>query len=105
MMAALIFLAGMFTNFFGLGDLWENRGSWYLIMPNELETVMANLYRMNAFADSDGIQQGSLKIKVYTTGIPGGVYYRIKIPDWVFKYQATKLDEQTKAELLGISLK
>lgn len=100
----IVFVIGMFTDFFGLGTVIVNRGSWYTVMPDELETVMTRLHEMNAFKDSDGIPQNAVKIKAHYIDAETR-YYRVKVPDWVFKYRKAKIDDETKAELLGIKLK
>lgn len=97
----------MFTNIFGLGDLWTNRGKWYLIIDDELDIVMKNLMKLKAFDDEFGVSQHHVKIKAYSSGFTAeeGFYYMVKIPNWVFKYEKHKLDDAAKAEMLGIKLR
>ncbi len=100
---AIVVVIGMFTDFYGLGSIWSNRGSWYLVKPDELETVMSNLSELNAFKDSDGISQECIKIKAYY--IYDTHYYEVKVPNWVFKYKQQRLTDEAKASMLGVKLR
>jgi hypothetical protein len=105
----LIFIGivAMFTDLFGLGSLWTNRGSWYTIIGDEeLQTVLDRLHTLGAFYDSDGIVDSEyVKVKVYISNREGSRYYRVKIPDWVFRYAQVKLTDEAKMKILGLTVR
>jgi len=95
---------GFFSDFFGLLTRWENRGSEYIVYPEELDTVMNNLYELKAFHDSDGVVQVPVKIKCYSRQpSTQGFYYAVKIPNWIFKGEEVKLTEAAKRKLIGLT--
>jgi hypothetical protein len=96
----LIVIGAMFTNFYGLFDLWDNRGSWYTVREDRLAEVMANLRNLNSFKDSDGLDNEFVKIRASVLG--SSVFYDIKVPDRIFKYQEIKLDQEAKFRMLGL---
>lgn len=99
-------IVAMITDIFGLGSVWHNRGSWYMVLPEELDIVLENLYRMNAFKNVDGLDSEYVKIRVHAWGSDyNEQYYRVKVPHWVFKYEASKLDDNAKAKMLGLRIK
>jgi hypothetical protein len=93
-------IGAIFTNFYGLFDLWENRGSWYTVSESKLPEVMANLSNLNAFKDSDGLDTEMIKIRASVLG--STVYYDVKVPNRIFKYQEIKMDDEAKFKLLGL---
>lgn len=101
----VIGIVAMLTDFFGLGSIWTNRGSWYTIVGDEeLQTVLGKLYTLGAFYDSDGIAGSEyIKVKVYISDREGSRFYRVKIPNWVFRYAEIKLTDEAKMELLGLT--
>jgi hypothetical protein len=98
----LVFVVGMFTDFFGLGSLWTNRGDWYTVKADQLEDFMRRLCNLNAFMDPDGIPQEHVKVKAFPDNYAGDMIYHVKVPHWVFKYQTEKLDQKKRFELLGL---
>jgi len=100
---ALIALGlAFFTDFYGLGTIWQNRGSWYRVYYDEIPTVMAKLYALHAFSDSDGLLAGHIKIRVGALNFDGDVYYKVKVPNWVFKNLEYTMTEDIKRETLGL---
>ena len=100
---ALIALGlAFFTDFYGLGTIWQNRGSWYKINYDELPIVMANLYILGAFKDSDGLLAGYAKLKVHPLNLSGSFYYEVKVPNWVFKNLEYDISEAAKLKALGL---
>lgn len=97
-----VLVVGFFTDFYGLGSRWTNRGNWWLIIGDEeLAKVLSNLEKLKAFQDSDGINNAHIKVQVFS--MPDERHYRVKIPNWIFKYEQVKLTKRNKAEMLGLT--
>lgn len=93
-----------FTDFYGLGNLWANRGQWFVVEAEQLATVMLKLQHMHAFNDSDGVPLAVIKVKAHAVGFgTTDVYYTVKVPTYVFKNAKYNLTEAKKAELLGLT--
>lgn len=104
--ALVVFVVGMFTNFYGLGSVWENRGEWYTILSEEeLTTVLDNLYQLKAFHDGDGLVTNEIKVKVCVIDYTGERLYKVKIPIRVFKLAKIQMTAQSKAALLGLTVR
>lgn len=94
--------AAIFTDFYGLGILWTNRGTWYTVSFEQLDTVMKNLVQLGAFQDSDSMPNNFIKVKAYRSDQFSTVHYQVKVPNWVFKYHEIKMSKDEKIRLLGI---
>jgi len=100
--ALIALVLAFFTDFYGLGTIWQNRGSWYRVYYDEIPTVMAKLYALHAFKDSDGLLEGHIKVRVEALNYDGDVCYRVKVPNWVFKDLKCIITEEMKRETLGL---
>lgn len=93
-----IVVVGFFTDFYGLGSRWQNRGHWYDVDNEEqLKLVIKNLHKLKAFQDSDGLNTGIIKMEATPT------HYRVKVPHWVFKEAEISMNYETRFNLLGLT--
>jgi len=99
LIAISIAMIAVFTNFFGLGSY--QRGTWYEVSYDELDTTMKKLYALKAFNDSDGIPQEQLKVKAFVQD--GQVCYLVRVPKWIFKNVEIELTEAKRRELIGLT--
>jgi hypothetical protein len=100
--ALIVLGVGFFTDFYGLGTMWTNRGSWYTVEADQLPIVMQKLFDLHTFDDSDGLLSGHVKIKVSAESYAGDMCYQVKVPTRVFKYLKVDMTETAKLQALGL---
>jgi hypothetical protein len=103
-MTGIVLTGAFFSNFYGLGDIWDNRGCWYVLMDDaELTTVLNELFKLKAYHDSDDMISNTIKIKSYIVDSNGTRQYKVKVPHYVFKQVRVKLTAEQKMRILGLT--
>jgi 8-oxo-dGTP diphosphatase len=97
-----VLLGACFTNGYGLGDLWHNRGEWYTVTADQIPIVMQKLFDLHAFEDSDGLLVERIKVRVSAESYEGEMCYQVKVPTILFKYLKIRMTETEKLKALGL---
>jgi hypothetical protein len=97
-----VLLGACFTNAYGLGDLWHNRGEWYTVTADQIPIVMQKLFDLHAFDDSDGILSERIKMRVSAESYEGDMCYQVKVPTRLFKYLKIRMTDTAKLQALGL---